>query len=420
MNTNDEQIETLDAIDNNYGNDLDSLNNTSITSDSVKPQPISIEQLANSVSPTDLQNTDISNFGQEGIPLNNINQNPKPSTLETVPKSGEYNNIGMVPPNAHVENVPKKNNKKLFIVIIVAFVLVLGVGVFIYIYLNQGNKNVKNLILKDVSIQVGDKLSTNVNDYVERGNVELSSCLLNTDGVLYNRIGQYKYKVICGNSTFTGNVMVTDSILPVVVAQNVLKKANEELKIEEFIVDCNDASTCHFSYADEAKVNEYIKNSGTYEIIINVSDDYDNKVEVSAYLIVLANDITHNLVCESSSLTPTDSKFTYIVTDKIGLFSSGGFVFGNYATRDYVLNFSDKTNYEEIKNLIKDDGTLQVTNIIGKATYFDDEMVIKVNRLLLLDDLNNEFSNFPSSHSDIRNLYQNDERNFVCKADKVN
>ena len=37
-----------------------------------------------------------------------FNQNPKPSSLESVTKSDEYNNIGVVPANAHVEQKIKK------------------------------------------------------------------------------------------------------------------------------------------------------------------------------------------------------------------------------------------------------------------------------------------------------------------------
>lgn len=417
MNTNENQIETLDTLDAN-NSEMIPQESSQMVESVVKPQPISVEDLTNSVSPTDLQSTNISNFGQEGIPLNNINQNPKPSTLETVPKSEEYNNIGMVPPNAHVEVNPKKNNKKLLFIII-AFVLVLAVGVFIYLYLNQGNKAEVKLTLKEVSIQVGENISTKVEDYIEKSNMNTSGCMLNTESVLNNKIGNYKYKIICGNLTYSGDIHVVDSVAPVVETKYLIRKVNEEVKIEDFIANCEETSACHYKYLDENIVNESIKQSGTYEIVINVSDDYDNKVDVTAYLIVLTNDITHNLVCNSKDIAVEDNKYIYKFTDTLGLYSNGGFVFGNVAYRDYILSFSEQNNYDEIKALITN-GIIEIGDIKGKAISNDKDLTIKVSRLLMLEDLNNEFDSFPTSYSDIRKVYQNDERGFSCSASKIN
>lgn len=415
MNTNEEQIETLEVLDTPQEivpNDEQKEQTI------VKPQPISVEELATKVAPTNLQNTNIASFGQEGIPLNNVNQNPKPSSLETVPKSDEYNNIGMVPPNAYIENTPKKNKKK-FIFIIVTFVLVIAVGIFIYLYLGQGNKTPVNLKLKEVNIQVGEKISTNLNDYIEKGNFNVSNCMLNTESVLNNKIGNYKFKVICGNNTYTGDIHVVDSVVPIVETKYLIKKTNEEVKIEEFIESCVDASTCHYKYTDENKVIEAIKNTGTYEIIINVSDDYDNKIDVLTYLIVLNNDISHNLICNSDDIKLEDNKYSYKITDTIGLYSNSGFVYGNVSYRDYVLTFDDEASYNEVKALINN-GYIELDNIKGKASFNDDDKTIKVEKLLTIEDLNAEFNSFPSSYSSIRNLYQNDSRKFSCSASKVN
>lgn len=424
MKPNEEPIETLDTLDDtttsliSEGN-IESKEALEANSEPIsKPQPINVESLAKQVAPTDLNSTNISNFGQEGIPLDNINQNPKPSTLETVPKSEEYNNIGSVPPNAYIEAKPPQSKKKLLFIII-AFVLVIAVGIFIYIYLHQGNKKGPKLVLKTVSIEAGESVSTKIEDYIENSNTNTSGCLLNTESVLNNKIGNYKYKIICGSETYIGDLKVVDSVPPIVETKYVTKKVNEEVKIEDFISKCDDASTCHYAYVDENKVNEAIKTTGTYEIAISITDDYDNKVEVTSYLIVLVEDITHNLICSTKDIQANDNKYSYIITDTLGLYSDKGFVFGNVASRDYTLKFTEQTNYNEIKSLILEDGTLEVDNIKGKAIFNDNDMTIKVSKLLVLEDLNKEFSSFPSSYGDIRKLYQNDSRGFSCSANKI-
>ena len=147
---------------------------STVTNVDMAPTPMNVNDM---VSPTNLEQTDISTFGQEGIPLNNINQNPKPSSLESVPKSDEYNNIGSVPENAHVEQKPKKQLNMKF-VLLMAILLIVLVGVGIFVYLRMGNKASAKITAKNVKVQLSDTISTNVSDYVASGKID-SSCVAN-------------------------------------------------------------------------------------------------------------------------------------------------------------------------------------------------------------------------------------------------
>ena len=130
------------------------------------PEPINLNDM---VAPTNPDSANIDSFNQDGIYLGVNNTNPKPSSLETVIKSEEYNDIGKVPPNAHIEEKPKKKKSKALLIILV-IVLIAGIGFGVYYYLGLGNK--VKLTLKNVKINIGETISTNVKDYIAIGSAK--------------------------------------------------------------------------------------------------------------------------------------------------------------------------------------------------------------------------------------------------------
>ena len=361
------------------------------------------------VAPTNLESTNINSFGQEGIPIDNINQNPKPSSLQTVTKSDEYNNIGTVPPNAHIEQKQKKplNKKVLFLVIL----LVIGVGVGLFLYLRLGN-SAEKIKVKDLKIQVSDKISTNLNDYVASGKLD-SSCVANFDEVVVSEIGTYNYKIICNSGTYTGKIQVVDETAPQVTTRLVFRTIGADIEAKDFIEDCKDGSGCTYAFSDESTVKEYLNTAGSYEVSISVKDNYNNEKIVLANLIVTETEITVNMVCESKNIE-TEEGYTYSIKDSLGLANgSEGLAYAGFTMRDLVIKYNDSETYEKAKATIKD-GIIDHSLGKGKATTNDDDKQITINKFLSEEERNTEFEDSSTDYPTIRNGYENDDRGFEC------
>ena len=367
------------------------------------------------VGPTNLDSVNINNFGQEGIPINNINQNPKPSSLQSVAKSDEYNNIGMVPPNAHIEQKPKKQLNLKF-VLLIAIVLIIAIGVGIFLYLRLGNKSL-GLKLKDVKVQVSGNISTNLNDYVASGNLD-DSCVANFDEVKVSQIGTYNYKIICNSGTYLGNIIVVDETAPIVTTRLVYKTVGSEIKVADFIEDCQDVSNCTYDFADADAVKNYTNTAGIYEVLITVNDDQKNTKDIVSNLIVTEDEIKLSMICESKSIETQDG-YSYIIKDTIGISNgSGGYIYSGFTMRSFIITYSDEKTYKDVKATIKD-GSITHPLGTGKVIENDTNKVINITKFLSDEEKSSEFNEALNEYSSVRNAYQNDEREFECKTSSV-
>ena len=420
--TNPEITETIpeENIPNSEENIVNSEeivdNPENVVSD-VAPEPISVNDMINNVGPTDLQNTNIDGFGQTDMNIDNINQNPNPYTLQDIGGTTEFNNIGVVPPTSNEVEKPKKKNNKV-IIILLAIVLVGAIGYGVYYYLHMGNGGNK-LKLKSITVSINSTISTNINDYILSGKPD-SSCTSDFNDVLVNKAGTYDYKIICNSGTYKGQITVVDEDSPKVVIKNVVLKVGESVKAEDFIESCSDGSTsCTYTFEDQAKVDEYIKQVGTHEVGIKVQEaDTDKTKVVKAYLIVIDKEITHNIVCTSDTIS--GDTHSYTIKDTLGIYNNGsGFVFAEVATRDYIIAYSSNENYETDKASIDSNGNLKLDIAEGKATFDSEKLTITITKILTINDLKAEFSNFSNSYVDIRNIYNNDSRGFECITNSV-
>ncbi len=373
------------------------------------PEAVSLNDM---VSPTNLESNDISKFGQEGIPLNNINQNPKPSSLESVTKSDEYNNIGVVPANAHVEQKIKKPlNPKMVLIAAVVLVVLIGIGVFAY--LRMGQNAAKSLKLKNVKVQLSDVLSTNVNDYVASGKID-TSCVTNFDDVQINKIGHYQYKIICDSGTVVGYIDVVDEQAPTITTKTVYKLVGQTIDKNDFIESCEDVSGCVTVLDDEETVKNYLTTAGSHEVTLTVKDGNNNEKKVSSYLIVTNTEVSRNLICTSKQFENTDEQYNYKIKDSVGiLIEDGDIKNAGFTFRDYIINYSSDEAYKKAKDSIKD-GNITLSLVSGKATFNDAEKQIIVKKMMSVEELNSEFELYPDEYSALRSAYENHENEYEC------
>ena len=165
--------------------------------------------------------------------------------------------------------------------LIILFIIGLGVGAVLFY------KHENTLILKNLKIEVGTELSTDVKDYLRSGEKYAYKYKLYIDNVDTSKVGEYSYKVKYNKNIKTGTINVVDTKKPeVLLDDNVTIGTKEEFNPNIFVLKCTDASLpCTVSLKNK-KDSEKIKTPGVYNIDIIISDAAGNTKEETVKLTV--------------------------------------------------------------------------------------------------------------------------------------
>lgn len=165
----------------------------------------------------------------------------------------------------------ESNPKHVFIkCLVILFIIGIGIGVFLFY------RKEHTIKLKDITIEIGETLSDNVEDYLLSGSKFSDEYKLYLNNVDNSKVGEYTYKVKYNKHTKSGTIKVIDKSKPIVVVNNITIGINEELDPNNLIMSCNDDSLpCRVTLENENDLDK-LKVAGTYEIKINVSDDVGN------------------------------------------------------------------------------------------------------------------------------------------------
>ena len=174
----------------------------------------------------------------------------------------------------------KPNNVFIKCLVILFLIGILG-GAFIY-YKKENTVRIKN-----VTVEVGSKLSTNINDYLKKGNKFSSKYKLYLDGVDINTVGKYVYKVKYNKHIKKGYINVQDTKAPdVILDDNVIIGKDIKLDPSIFVLKCEDYSLpCSVNLKNKNDVSK-IDDIGEYNIDIVISDSANNKLTKTVKLIV--------------------------------------------------------------------------------------------------------------------------------------
>lgn len=177
--------------------------------------------------------------------------------------------------------------KVFFTCLLILFLIGALAGAYYYFYVYN------NISLKNIEVELGAKVPSDISNFVKRGNYEgwtldVSKVHLdennNTDSV-----GEYSYKISKDDKELKGKIIVKDTTPPTVEVGELTVGINENFRVDEFIIKCEDLSgACFPEYADD-KQEEYIKEEGTYEITLRITDKYDNEVIKKTKLTVSKN-----------------------------------------------------------------------------------------------------------------------------------
>lgn len=158
----------------------------------------------------------------------------------------------------------------------ILFIIGISVGVFLYF------KEKNTIRVKNITIELGEKLSDNIEDYLSSGIEQKDYYKIDLSKVDINNIGTYQYSIKYNKHIVTGKINVKDTTKPIVETNNVEMNVNEKLEPRLLVSNCDDLSLpCSVIFKDES-IEEKFKIAGTYEVEIIVSDSAGNKVETSA------------------------------------------------------------------------------------------------------------------------------------------
>lgn len=187
----------------------------------------------------------------------------------------------------------EEQSKKHIFLKCVLFVFILGVIVGVFIYFKYKN----TIQLKNINVELGTSLSNNVNDYLKSGKRFANEYKLYLDDVDVNTIGKYSYKVKYNKHTKTGYINVVDTKEPEVNMDDSIEiGVNDEFDPNILINSCKDKSLpCTASLKNDSDY-EKIKNIGTYNIDVKVSDTVGNYVIKKVTIVVSENGNMSNKV----------------------------------------------------------------------------------------------------------------------------
>ena len=172
---------------------------------------------------------------------------------------------------------------------IIAIIFFIGLIVAsIYYFFNYRKENVVKL--KDVTVELGELLPTDINTYIVSGNpdsytIDLSNVSVDETGKT-NSTGEYSYRIKKNSNIKKGKIYVKDTTKPEVEVEELTVGVNESFEVSEFVSECKDLSLpCNVKYKN-IKDEDLNQKEGSYEVDIIITDSENNSITKSVRLNV--------------------------------------------------------------------------------------------------------------------------------------
>lgn len=329
-----------------------------------------------------------------------------PNSIPTNPMD-DFNEVPVPPVLEEEEKKKKGGNKKVWILLLLV-ILIAAIGFGVYYFLTLAKGSVTNTITtKELKVELGSTLSTAIEDYATINGYNKNDCTLNLDNVNINKVSTYKFTVTCGKASSEGIVIVDDSTKPEVVTNDLTLLQNATLNAEDFIEECLDASKC--SYEFQSDVSNLTKTLGEYDVTIIVSDEYNNKNTVTAKLTVSRTAPARYFTCTKKEEKIDTIASTLVDSYRIGIDANDNFY---NATRISKFTFNQKNDYNKVVNDYKE--TEGIHNILGTATFNENNTNIIIKSNKTLEDMNKDLNGKLPNNSNILRAYLSG-LGYICK-----
>jgi len=291
----------------------------------------------------------------------------------------------------------KEDGKKtIIVVLLIILIAAIGFGVYYFLSMAKASANQASIVLKDVKLELGNTMSSNISDYATITGYDKNSCTIDLSSVDVNKVSSYKYQVTCGKVVQEGTIIVDDSVAPKVATQDVVLLPNATLNAEDFIEKCVDASSCSYKFAED--YTGLTEKVGEYEVQLVVSDNFNNETKVNAKLTVSRNAPVKYLTCTSKEETLEDIPATLVHSYRIGVDGKDNFF---NATRTSLFTY---TTLEDYNTAIRSyDASVGIHGIIGTEVLNEADKSISIKTDKTLKDMNQDINgNLPENASVLR------------------
>lgn len=380
---------------------------------------------------------DINSISNQGIVNNNVmpSNNPFANTPNLMQQQPSMNdpfaqpNMGMNPnmngnvfgavPTPPIEpnnNGKKKGGKSKLnktTIILLAVLLIAIIGCAVYLVLNNaGSKTPKgDISTKDLVLELGKELSTNVSDYALITGFNASTCTVDTSKVNTKRMGSYEYTVTCGSTSKVGNIVLQDKTAPVVTVREVMVTPGSMISIDDFIVACDDYTECSYELEDSTQSLEtLVATVGNYSLNLVVSDDYDNTTTVTLSLIVSESAPVRHMYCTPTPTQDDTLKANVEVAYNYGINMDDVLA---RTEKTYVYTFDNEEDYLAVKNSYSE--TTGINDVVGPTVFDNANFTITITVNMTDAELGTEFNMnpFPTDYESLRQF--NLDQGITCK-----
>lgn len=331
----------------------------------------------------------------------NANMNPNPMGMNQVGTTPMNNPIDMMgvptPPPMPPENPKKKkkgSNKIALIILIIVLIASVGFGLYYVLVMSKETTSASVKITPTLTeVEKGVALELVASNFATVTNYNIDSCKVETNLDTLT-VGKYQYTVSCGQESASQTVTVMDTSAPFVTTKEVIVTPGKEVIPQDFIygIDENIAN-CTFSFVNPIDTNVV----GTQEVIITISDEYENETTITGTLTVTENAPQTYLYCESDDTTTNKSY-------RFGIDESGTL----YNTKNLITyTYENEAAYNSAIKEYKASGSLSGNT--GMATFDSYNLQIIIMSDTDTTALATEFnlSAFPTTQTEIEALFPN-------------
>ncbi len=260
--------------------------------------------------------------------------------------------------------------KRMHTIMAIVVILALGFCGGAYYYFGVLH-NPRNFMVKDITYNLGEHLSNNVNDYIDLSNVDELKYVLNISDVDITTIGDYYYTVTYQDIVKRGMIKVVDTLGPVLtLKENIMIKTNSAYKLEDFIVSCEDPSGCEYDFVEKPDVTV----EGGHTVNILAKDSLGNEsVTTVTYQV---GSMTVSMVCTSPIVTNEALNTREFTTDTV-YFNIADKTF-NHISRRISNIFMRQEGYINFKNN-NQSNPAYVFNDLNFSYYYDTEILESPN-----------------------------------------
>ncbi|WP_050636011.1 polysaccharide deacetylase [Candidatus Stoquefichus sp. SB1] len=203
-------------------------------------------------------------------------------------------------------------------------------------------------------------------DYIEEvSHMDIEELQIHSQ-VNNEKLGEYKIEYVYRNKTFTLKIFIDDKIPPQFDTVNTKILRNEKVNPESLVKNIQDDSKTIVYFKEDYIFNE-VK---TYRVIVVVEDEYENKTEKNAYVLVEERDN------EAPTISGLD-KVTMLIGDEIDL-KKGITVQDDHDKNpkltidDSQLNIRKTGEYEVYYHVVDDQGNEETyTRLVEVLSQYD-------------------------------------------------